>query len=204
MTPSPAPQQTTGRRAAQQEERAARIRLAARALLAEDGPRGLTIRAVAERAGYVAGSVYSYFPSKEALLAALVVDEMDRLVQALRAAPVDLDVRADLALDTLRDQVPLLMAARRGDVPEATERALTGRIIAVLRALDAARGGDADPARAAASAMTASDRAYDTVALWSGLVGIALLSGCGRFASLDLEEDRVLASLLGRFGGTSS
>lgn len=204
MTPSPAPQQTTGRRAAQQEERAARIRLAARALLAEDGPRGLTIRAVAERAGYVAGSVYSYFPSKEALLAALVVDEMDRLVQTLRAAPVDLDVRADLALDTLRDQVPLLMAARRGDVPEATERALTGRIIAVLRALDAARGGDADPARAAASAMTASDRAYDTVALWSGLVGIALLSGCGRFASLDLEEDRVLASLLGRFGGTSS
>lgn len=204
MTPSPAPQQTTGRRAAQQEERAARIRLAARALLAEDGPRGLTIRAVAERAGYVAGSVYSYFPSKEALLAALVVDEMDRLVQALRAAPVDLGVRADLALDTLRDQVPLLMAARRGDVPEATERALTGRIIAVLRALDAARGGDADPARAAASAMTASDRAYDTVALWSGLVGIALLSGCGRFASLDLEEDRVLASLLGRFGGASS
>lgn len=199
MTPSPAPQQTTGRRAAQQEERAARIRLAARALLAEDGPRGLTIRAVAERAGYVAGSVYSYFPSKEALLAALVVDEMDGLVQALRAAPADLDVRADLALDTLRDQVPLLMAARRGDVPEATERALTGRIIAVLRALDAARGDRDDPA-----GTPPSDRAYDTVALWSGLVGIALLSGCGRFASLDLEENRVLASLLGRFGGASS
>ena len=204
MTPSPAPQQTTGRRAAQQEERAARIRLAARALLAEDGPRGLTIRAVAERAGYVAGSVYSYFPSKEALLAALVVDEMDGLVQALRTAPADLDIRADLALDTLRDQVPLLMAARRGDVPEATERALTGRIIAVLRALDAARGDRDEPAGTPASDTTANDRAYDTVALWSGLVGIALLSGCGRFASLDLEEDRVLASLLGRFGGASS
>lgn len=180
------------RRAAQQQERAARIREAARAILAARGPDALTIRAVAAEAGYVAGSVYSYFPSKEALLASLVADELDRLAQELRSLPADLDARAGRTLETLRGQVPLLMAARRSDIPEAMERALTGRIIAVLRALDAARGGDAPGG---------ADRAHETVALWSGLAGIALLSGSGRLASLDMGEDRVLASLLSRFRG---
>ena len=75
------------RKAEGQEVRAARIRDAARQLLGEVGLTGLTMRAVAGRAGYTAGSVYSYFVSKEALLAALAVDEIDQLGRALRQLP---------------------------------------------------------------------------------------------------------------------
>ena len=182
------------RKAEGQEVRAARIRDAARQLLGEVGITGLTMRAVAGRAGYTAGSVYSYFVSKEALLAALAVDEIDQLGRALRQLPdASLATRAGACVPVLRRVVPLLTAARRGDVPEDTERALTGRIIVILRLLDqsAGEGGVRDEGAPA--------RALDTIGLWSALVGIAQLSGSGRFASLDVNETDVTDALIARF-----
>jgi len=182
------------RRAEGQEARAARIGDAARDILTETGISGLTMRAVAARAGYTAGSVYSYFPSKEALLAALAVDEIDGLGKRLRqeTAP-DLGARARETVGVLRRVVPLLTAARRGDVPPDTERALTGRIIVILRLLDerVAEGGIRDDDN--------RSQALDTIGLWSSLVGIALLSGSGRFASLDVTDDDVTEALIARF-----
>lgn len=186
------------RKAKDHEARAARIRDAAKSLLGETGITGLTMRAVAGRAGYTAGSVYSYFASKEALLASLAVDEMDQVARDVKQMPDDLSARADLCAHSLRRVVPLLMAARRGDVPAETERALTGRIIAVLRLLDSAigaSGGHSDDERI---------RAHETIALWSGLVGFALLSGSGRFTSLDVGESDVLDALVARFSGSQT
>ncbi|MGD1934735.1 MAG: TetR/AcrR family transcriptional regulator [Candidatus Phaeomarinobacter sp.] len=182
------------RKAEGQQVRAARIRDAARDILGEVGITGLTMRAVAARAGYTAGSVYSYFVSKEALLAALAVDEIDQLGRALRQQPDgSLANRADACVPVLRRVVPLLTAARRGDVPEDTERALTGRIIVILRLLDQSipGGGPRDE--------DTSARALDTIGLWSALVGIALLSGSGRFASLNVNETDVTQALIARF-----
>ncbi len=171
------------RMAEAQEARAGRILDAARAVLAANGTSGLTMRAVAGEAGYTAGAVYSYFPSKEALLAALARDELDALAHEMKDGG-DLGALNGRAVTALRRVVPLLTAARRGDVPAETERALTGRIIRILRMLDGAAG---------------TDTPSDTLALWAGLVGIALLSWSGRFESLGVSEDDVAAALTARF-----
>ena len=56
---------------------------AAEALLSEQGGRGLTLSAVAERAGVSKGGLLYHFPSKEALVQGLVgrvIEEFDALV----------------------------------------------------------------------------------------------------------------------------
>lgn len=67
----------------------ARVLAAARETFAEQGP-SATLDAVARRAGVGAGTVYRRFPSKEALLAAVVNDRLDRLVEEL-ATPASAD-----------------------------------------------------------------------------------------------------------------
>jgi AcrR family transcriptional regulator len=59
---------------------------AARALAAESGLTAVQIGAVAERAGIAAGTVYRYFPSKDDLVAALVIATAESQVAAIRAA----------------------------------------------------------------------------------------------------------------------
>lgn len=56
-------------------------------VLEERGLDGYTTNAAAERAGVSIGSVYQYFPGKEALTAALVARETALLTEAVRAAP---------------------------------------------------------------------------------------------------------------------
>lgn len=56
-------------------------------VLEERGLDGHTTNAVAERAGVSIGSVYQYFPGREALIAALVARETALLTEAVRAAP---------------------------------------------------------------------------------------------------------------------
>jgi AcrR family transcriptional regulator len=51
-----------------------------------DGLSGLTIARIAEVAGYGAGTVYDYFPSKKAILIAMARRELDRTFQSIEAA----------------------------------------------------------------------------------------------------------------------
>ncbi|WP_342380110.1 TetR/AcrR family transcriptional regulator [Myxococcus stipitatus] len=94
------------------------IQTTARVLL-RDGWQALTTNRIARDAGVSVGSLYQYFPNKEALLLALIeriADEMtDRLIEvgsALRDAPVEEGivtiVRA--ALDVSRRDAPLYRA----------------------------------------------------------------------------------------------
>jgi AcrR family transcriptional regulator len=59
---------------------------AARVLASESGLAAVQIAAVAERAGTAAGTVYRYFPSKDDLVAALVIATAESQVAAIRAA----------------------------------------------------------------------------------------------------------------------
>ncbi len=181
------------RKAQGQESRAAHILAAAADLLDEAGVSGLTMRAVAARAGYTAGAVYSYFASKEALLAAMAVDELDQLAKTMRRENEGLEAQATVCRQALHRVGPLLIAAHRADVPEITERALTGRIIAILRLLD--RGISAGGSRSD----DASSQALDTIALWCGLVGLGQLSTSGRLASLDVDDADVASALIARY-----
>ena len=94
------------------------IRTTAR-ILVQDGWHGLSTNRVAREAGVSVGSLYQYFPNKDALVHALVTDlaeEMgDNLValgRSLANAPLDegIDAIVRAALDTSRSDAPLFRA----------------------------------------------------------------------------------------------
>ena len=59
---------------------------AGRQLLGSEGPKSLTTNRIAERAGVSIGSLYRYFPNKDAVLAAIYDAEMAREVVDIQAA----------------------------------------------------------------------------------------------------------------------
>ena len=65
-------------------ERREAILAAARAMVMEDGFAGLSMQGVARRSGVATGTLYRYFPSKDALCAEVVTDVSDREVALLR------------------------------------------------------------------------------------------------------------------------
>lgn len=61
----------------------AAILAAARAEIAEHGGGGLSMRAVAREVGMVSSAVYRYFPTREALLTAMILESYEGLASAL-------------------------------------------------------------------------------------------------------------------------
>ena len=69
----------TGARARVRAEMTREILDAARRQLAEQGSAALSLRAVAREVGMVSSAVYRYFPSRDSLLTALIVEAYDGL-----------------------------------------------------------------------------------------------------------------------------
>lgn len=61
------------------DARRARLLDAARAVFAEAGIEGASVREIAKKAGYTPGAIYSYFESKEAIYGALLGESLERL-----------------------------------------------------------------------------------------------------------------------------
>jgi AcrR family transcriptional regulator len=72
-TTSPTP------RAQRREATLVDIRTAARSLLAESGVEAVTLRGIATRLGMASAGVHYYYPSRDELLAALIIDAFDEL-----------------------------------------------------------------------------------------------------------------------------
>jgi AcrR family transcriptional regulator len=133
---------------------------AATRVLAAGGLARFTTNRVAEVAGVSVGSVYQYFPNKEALIAALIeraqqafVAEVEQLVAATATASLDDSLRAFAVLAVRQQyQQPSLAAALDAEearlpvqsVLDDSER----RICAAIEIL-AARHGHPDPRTAA-------------------------------------------------------
>lgn len=119
---------------------------AAAQLLARDGYDGVTTNHVAEAAGVSIGSLYEYFPNKQAIIAAMLARELDEI-----AAEVDASLRTALALpdqprsgidhwmrgmmNALDKRGRLLRVAMRevpffGNIPEARDLSETLQLIA--------------------------------------------------------------------------
>ena len=73
------------------------IQEAGRRQLAEVGPAALSLRAIARDVGMVSSAVYRYFPSRDDLLTALIVESYDELGAAVEAADAEVGHRGDLA-----------------------------------------------------------------------------------------------------------
>jgi AcrR family transcriptional regulator len=69
------------------------IKRAARAQLAEVGAPALSLRAVARELGMVSSAVYRYFPSRDALLTALIIDAFDAVGELAEGAVEDVPER---------------------------------------------------------------------------------------------------------------
>ena len=83
-------------RAENRAEQTRAIQQTGRRHLAEVGPAALSLRAVARDVGLVSSAVYRYFPSRDDLLTALIVESYDELGDAVEAADGGADP-ADLA-----------------------------------------------------------------------------------------------------------
>src|SRR5207248_3208991 len=62
------------------------IKAVARRHLAEHGSAALSLRAVAREVGMVSSAVYRYFPSRDELLTALIIDAYDAVGERAEAA----------------------------------------------------------------------------------------------------------------------
>ncbi|SDO80538.1 regulatory protein, tetR family [Nakamurella panacisegetis] len=68
------------------------IKDAARRQLGVEGPARLSVRAVAREVGLVSSAVYRYFPTRDDLLTALIIDAYDSLGAAVEAADAPIPV----------------------------------------------------------------------------------------------------------------
>jgi AcrR family transcriptional regulator len=77
---------TTGARARARAELTELIKDVARRHVAETGAASLSLRAVAREVGMVSSAIYRYFPSRDELLTALIVDAFDAVGAAAEAS----------------------------------------------------------------------------------------------------------------------
>jgi len=72
------------------------IQTTARRHLADVGPAALSLRAIAREVGMVSSAVYRYFPSRDDLLTALIIEVYDELGDAVEQADAGVRRRSDL------------------------------------------------------------------------------------------------------------
>jgi AcrR family transcriptional regulator len=128
-----AKQSTTARRRPLQERGRATVDAILEAtarLLVEQGFSKLTTNRVALLAGVSIGSVYQYYPSKEALLAALIERHSDEVYAALERPILEID-RGACVRDVVRSAIRGMMASHR--VSPALHRVLVQEMTRVGR-----------------------------------------------------------------------
>lgn len=171
---------------------------AAARVLEERGLGGYTTNAVAERAGTSVGSLYQYFPGKDALTAALIERETAVLLADVGSAAGAPDPRDGLALfiaaavghQMRRPSLARLLDFEEVRLPLGDEVAGVSRtIVASVSALVARLPGTAlaDPDEAAA----------DILAMVKGMVDAAGERGETASAGLDARVRRAVFGYLG-------
>ncbi len=173
-----------------------RILSAAREVFAERGLENTTMRQIAAAAGYVAGTLYLHFDSKEAIYAALVRESLVRLDAAIETARADGARAALLSFYNYyaenADELDLGLylfsgTGRRGLTPELDQE-LNDRLRQIVEKLVAAY-------RTAVSAPP-SDADRKVVGLATFMVGCLIMGGTGRlgmlgYSGVDMVEQRI-------------
>jgi len=115
-----------------------------------DGWERLTTRAVALETGVSVGTLYEYFPNKQALLSGYVRHAIESLVAALSQRPITLERTVGLVCDPRGNGLPPLDARMLDMEHEIAEpkhhRRAYDELLAAWRSALASTGCDADPA----------------------------------------------------------
>ncbi len=171
---------------------------AAAHILVEQGFEGFNTNAVAERAGVSVGSLYQYFPNKDAIIAEMVRAKRARLLGGLRAA--EAAHRQAALLEVLTALVAATIAHQEGwpQLSQALDRAaalvplseegaaLTAAIVDLLREV---------LSRCAVAAPDVA--ALDLLALCRGMIDGALLRGETDVSDLQQRVMRAASGYLG-------
>lgn len=191
-----------------------RILDAAARLVSEEGVEALTMQRLGQQLGYQAGALYRYFPSKEALLSALLVrmvGEVSTVVAQASAGakavvgpvpahtrallPLVLAARGYLQLSRERpSQMALLvraLAAPRPVVDDASAQALAGQTLALMGEVSALL-----EAAAAARALAPGESLPRVTLLWAGLQGLVGNPKLLRFELPGLTADALVDGLV--------
>ncbi|MCE5252827.1 MAG: TetR/AcrR family transcriptional regulator [Actinomycetia bacterium] len=163
------------------------ILVAARELLLEVGPEALSLRQVARRADFSPAALYTYFASRDELVAALFDESFERLDAYLRRVSVELPpaervvelgmAYMDFARDNPMDLRCILAANSREELPPSKGVALglgAARLIG-----ETFREGVRQGVFSADSGLSAAEMAYGT---WALVHGMTLIAG------VDLSE----------------
>jgi AcrR family transcriptional regulator len=181
----------------------AEILAAARELLLEVGPEGLSLRQVARRADFSPAALYTYFPSKDSLVAALFAESFERLDACVRRVPVDLppDQRVvELALaymEFARDNpmdLRCMMLSTSLELPPSSGKALgqgAARLIG-----ETFRQGVEEGVFKSGGLLSTQEMAYGTWALVHGMVSIAGLDLTEVAAEVSADPRRVIEAFV--------
>jgi AcrR family transcriptional regulator len=99
---APAADPSGARREAVRDFKRGAILAAAQEIFGKAGLEGATIRAIAQAAGYTAGAVYSYYPTKEAIYADILAHSLAALREAVETAATSAPDDESRVRDTAR------------------------------------------------------------------------------------------------------
>jgi len=84
----------------------------AREVLETEGPEQLTLRRVAKRAGVGLGSIYHYFPSKDAIVTELLEEEVEHICSDIESMASEVHLESLEPFEAIRELVSLGLAQR--------------------------------------------------------------------------------------------
>jgi AcrR family transcriptional regulator len=156
------------------------ILAAARELLLEVGPEAISLRQVARRADFSPAALYTYFSSRDEIVAALFAESFGRLDAYLRRVSTDLPVERrlvelgmaymDFARDNPMDLRCVLLATSQEGLPSSSGIALGLGAVRLMG--ETFREGVEQGVFGADQPLTAPELAYGTWALVHGMVSI--------------------------------
>lgn len=182
------------------------ILVAARELLLEVGPEALSLRQVARRADFSPAALYTYFASRDELVAALFAESFERLDAYLRRVPLDLpaDQRVvelgmaylDFGRENPMDLRCILAATTQEDLPSSSGVALglgAARLLA-----ETFREGMEQGIFATDPTLSVAEMAYTTWALVHGMAVLSSVDTSGVPEMIHADPRRVLEAFVAR------
>jgi AcrR family transcriptional regulator len=86
-------------------------------IISRDGEAALTTNKIAEKAGFSVGTLYQYFPSKEAIVAALIARERQRVIEEIAEFIEKILLHSSDLPATLQSYVQMLVRSFAGGIP---------------------------------------------------------------------------------------